>query len=253
MSAATLKEKMKEFTEGKLGTVQVTGADLAAAGRTKADAEGGSGSGGASGPVTGTVEAVVPDEAKKDVFRDAAKTSTLHQGLAPTYLPEKVDITEDDRDAFLRALVTGDRYERPFSLFGGKLTGVLRCRKIAESDGIIAWVSHCVNAKKTDARMDYLTLLRNALLAAQVKSLRGLINEDFPEMAEPYGPTRVADGDKGDRIVDPGWAAMANSWGNRPEALVTALHNELQRFETRYWTMIVDAGNQNFWNPAASI
>ena len=244
MSAETLKEKMREFEAGKVGSVKVTDADLAA--------EGAAGSAGA-GPTQGTVQADVPAEAKADAFSHASATADLHQGMTPSFLQDKVDITEDDREAFLKAIVTGERYERPFSLFGGKLTGTFRCRKIAESDGIIAWLSHCVNKGKADARIEYLTLMRNAMLATQVKSLRGMVSEDFPELKEPYGPTRVADGDKGDRIEAPGWVAMAESWGSRPEALVTALHNELQLFEKRYWAMVMDAGNQNFWNPAASI
>lgn len=238
MSVESLKEKMREFTAGKVKSMSITGADLAAGDAEKHE------------PTKGTVEAPVPDEAKKDVFADANAMSDLHQGMAPSFLEEKIDITEEDRDAFLQAIVTGDRYERSFSLFGGKLTGTFRCRKIAESDGIIAWITHCVNSKKIDVRIDYLTLMRNALLVAQVKSLRGLINEDFPEMAQPYSPTRSADGKT---LVDPGWVAAADAWGARPEALVTALHNELQRFEKRYWAMVVDAANQNFWNPAASI
>ena len=244
MSVETLKEKMREFEAGKVGSVKVTGADLAAGG-TAGAAE--------AAPKQGTVQAEVPKEAKEDVFSHAGATADMHQGMIPSFLQERVDITEEDRAAFLHAIVTGDRYERPFSLFGGKLTGVFRCRKIAESDGIIAWLSHCVNKGKADARIEYLTLMRDAMLAAQVKSLRGIVSEDFPELKEPYGPTRVADGDKGDRIVEPGWVAMAKSWGSRPEALVTAIHNGLQMFERRYWAMVMDAGNQNFWNPAASI
>lgn len=243
MSAETLKEKMQEFKDGKISAVKVTGADLAAE----------AASGENKGPVTDTVKTEVPEEAKSDAFSHASATADLHQGMVPSFLQDTVDITQEDRDAFLRAIVTGGRYERSFSLFGGKLTGTFRCRKITESDGIIAWLSHCVNNRKADARIEYLTLMRNAMLAAQVKNLRGIVSEDFPELKEPYGPTRVADGDKGDRIVEPGWVAAAESWGNRPEALVTALHNELQLFERRYWAMVMDAGNQNFWNPAASI
>lgn len=242
MSAETLKEKMKEFAEGKIGSVKVTGADLASGGTGARDEQ--------AMEKRGTVQADVPDEAKSDVFSHASATSDLHQGMTPSFMEDKIDITEEDREAFLRAIVTGDRYERPFSLFGGKLTGVFRCRKIAESDGIIAWLSHCVNNGKADARIEYLTLMRNAVLAAQVKSLRGMVSEDFPELAAPYGPTRSADGKT---VETPGWVAMADSWGSRPEALVTALHNELQLFEKRYWAMVMDAGNQNFWNPAASI
>jgi len=245
MSAETLKEKMQEFTEGKVGSLRVTGADLAAE-----DAASGGEKTDAGGEKKGTVQADVPEEAKSDTFSHAGATAALHQGMVPSFLQDKIDITEDDRTAFLQAIVTGGRYERPFSLFGGKLTGTFRCRKIAESDGIIAWLSHCVNHGKADARIEYLTLMRNAMLAAQVKNLRGIVSEDFPELPEPYGPTRSKDGES---IESPGWVAMAASWGKRPEALVTAIHNELQLFERRYWAMVMDAGNQNFWNPAASI
>ena len=241
MSAESLKEKMREFNEGKIGSVNVTGADLS---------RGASDAGDAGGPTTGTVEAQVPEEAKKDVFSDAGATSDLHRGMSASFIEDKIDITDDDRDAFLRAIVTGGRYERSFSLFGGKLTGVFRCRKIAESDGIIAWITHLVNSQKIDARVEYLTLMRNALLATQVKSLRGIVSEDFPELVAPYAPTRS---DDGKTIIEPGWVPLANAWGERPEALVTALHAELSKFEQRYWAMIMDASNQNFWNPAASI
>ena len=239
MSAESLKEKMRDFAAGKVGSVNVTGADLAGSPEDESHE-----------PTKGTVETPVPDEAKNDVFTDSSVTSELHQGMMPSFLEETIDITDEDRDAFLQALITGGRYERTFSLFGGKLKGVFRCRNIGESDGIIAWLTHCVNSKKMDARIEYLTTMRNAILAAQVKSLRGMINEDFPELPGPYAPTRSEDGKT---LIEPGWLSAANSWGERPEALVTALHNELQRFEKRYWAMVMDAGNQNFWNPAASI
>ena len=251
MSANSLKEKMQEFKDGKLKSVRVSGADLADAAAPEKK----------TGATQGTVEADVPPEASKDVFHDSHETDTMHQGMTPSFLTEKIDITEADREAFIQAIITGSRYERTFSIFGGKLSGTFRCRSIAESDGIIAWLSHCVNKRAVDARIEYMTMMRNAQLAAQVKSLRGMINEDFEELPQPYAPTRttVTKPDKNGKDVttvevkDPGWLAAAEAWGSRPEALVTAVHNELKKFEKRYWTMVMDAPNQNFWSPAASI
>ena len=252
MSASTLKDKMKEFNAGKAASVSVSGADLAAAAPGKSSAS--------DGPVTGTVKADVPQEAKDDVFTNADATAELHKGLVPSYLQDQVEITQDDRDSFLQCLVTGGRYERGFSVFGGKLTGVFRCRKIAESDGILAWINHLISTKRIGASIEYMDLMRNALLASQVKSLRGLINEDFEELPAPYAPTRrtvVRKGEDGKdisdvEVTDPGWLKAAESWGERPEALVSAIHGELQLFERRYWTMVMEASNQNFWSPAAS-
>ena len=252
MSAESLKEKMQDFKDGKIGSVKVTGKDLAAAasGETKP-----------VGPTKGTVKADVPQEAKDDAFTIADATAQLHQGLLPSFLMEQVEITEEDRNAFIEALVSGSRYERPFELFGGKIKGVFRCRSIPESDGILAYLSRLINEKQIDAKIEYMTLMRNAILSAQVKSIRGLISEDFEELAKPYGPTRRVVERKGEdggtvreTVVDePGWIAMAKSWNERPEALVTALHNELQLFDRRYWAMVNEARNTNFWNPAASI
>ena len=243
MSAESLKEKMRDFAEGKAKSIRVTGADLAGASSGDSEKK-------PEGATKGTVDATVPEEAKSDVFPEADATSEMHRAMTPSFLEEKIDISEADRSAFLQAIVTGGRYEREFSLFGGRLKGVFRCRKVQESDGIISWLSHLVNNKKLDAKIEYMTMMRNAILAAQVKSLRGLVNEDFPELAEPYGPTRSADGKE---VVEPGWLGVARSWGERPEALVTAIHMELQKFEKRYWAMVMDSGNQNFWNPAPSI
>lgn len=246
MSAESLKEKMRDFANGSAKSVRITGADLA--GESAGPDRRGESAG--AGGTTGTVEADVPKEAKTDVFTEADATSEMHRDMTPSFIDEKIDISEDDRAAFLQAIVTGGRYEREFSLFGGKLRGVFRCRKVQESDGIIAWLSHLVNAKRLDARIEYMTMMRNAILAAQVKSLRGLVNEDFPELVAPYGPARSPDGKE---VVEPGWLGVARSWGERPEALVTAIHMELQKFEKRYWAMVMDSGNQNFWNPAPSI
>lgn len=251
MSAETLKDKMRDFKEGKIGSMTVSGADLAEAAQDEH-----------KGAVKGTVQTPVVEEAKKDIFTEADATAALHKGMTPSFLKEEtIDITEEDRAAFLKAVMSGERYERPFSLFGGRLTGIFRCRSVAESDGIIAWLSHCVNVKKVDARIEYMTLMRNGVLAAQVKCLRGFISEDFQELPQPYAPTRVPverKDEKGNAVHDteirePGWLGVAEAWAKRPDALVTAIHLELQKFERRYWTMVIKSADQNFWNPAASI
>lgn len=240
MSAESLKDRMRDFAEGKIGNISVSGADVSGASAGEQS----------HGPTQGTVMADVPEAAKRDVFTEASATAQAHAEMQPSFIQEQIDISEEDRDAFLKALVTGGRYEREFEIYGGKIRGTFRCRKIAESDGIIAWLSHCANVKKIEARIEYMTLMRDALLAAQVKRLRGLINEDFPELPTPYAPTRS---DDGEGVSEPGWLGLAKSWGERPEALVTAIHSELQKFEKRYWSMVMESGNQNFWNPAASI
>lgn len=240
MSVQSLKDKMREFTEGHASSVSVGPSDL-----KSSDAK-------SSGPVSGTVTTKVPEEARNDKFMEAGgNASSAHEALVQTTsFIDEVKVTDDDRNAFLEAITTGGRYERQFSLFNGRLTGTFRCRSVGESDGIIAWVGHLANKGMLASNFEYTSLIRNATLAAQVKSLRGLVNEDFPELDGPLAPTRAGkDGD----VTPPGWIDAAAAWGHRPEALTSALHTELQKFERVYWTMVVNAADQNFWNPAASI
>ena len=236
MSVSTLKEKMRDFNAGKTGSVNVTAEDL----RDSGD----------SGSGETAKEAEVPASAKSDPADVSGEATDLHSHVVPSFISDEIDISEEDKQAFLQAIVTGGRYERSFSLFGGKLTGVFRCRDNRETDGIIAWLNHLVNTKKLDARIEYMTMMRDAVLAAQVKSLRGMVNEDFPELPTPYAPTRSEDGKD---VQEPGWLGVAAAWSKRPEALISAIHLELQKFERRYWAMIRESGNQNFWKPAASI
>lgn len=253
MSATTLKDKMRDFNAGKAGSVSVSGADLAAEAAAAEEVKD-------TGPTTGKVEAEVPQEAKADPLAETNKTGELHQGMVPQEELEKIDITDEDREAFLQAIITGGRYERDFSLFGGKLRGTFRSRLQHESDGISAYITSLISGRKVTARIEYLTVMRGAVLAAQVKCLRGILNEDFPELAEPYAPKWSDAGRKNEKgeavkeaeLSDPGWLSMMEAWCKRPEALVTAVHNELQKFEWRYWAMLKEAANENFWNPAAS-
>lgn len=250
MSVESLKDRMRKFASGQSDSISINSADVAHAAAQEDTA--GDTDGTPCQGASGTVSAEVPDAARSDGIMNAGRdVGAAHSGLVggPSYI-DKVDVTEEDRAAFLDAIVTGGRYERDFSLFNGRLTGTFRCRSTAESDGIVAWVGHLLNNNKLASNVEYMSTVRNATLAAQVKSLRGLVNEDFPELSGPLAPTRSADGKT---VVPPGWVGVADSWYARPEAVTSAVYAALQRFEQVYWAMVVNAANQNFWNPAASI
>lgn len=245
MSVESLKERMREFTEGRAEHVSISSADVAAAAAEDSK--------GAGQEPDGTVSVEIPEAAKRDgIMNSGGKAGSAHAGLvsgSASFL-DSVEVTAEDRAAFLDAIVTGGRYERSFSLFNGRLTGTFRCRSTAESDGIITWVGHLLNENKLTSNVEYMSAIRNATLAAQVKSLRGLVNEDFPELPAPLAPTRASDGKS---VLAPGWIGVADSWYERPEAITTAVYAALQRFEQVYWAMVTNAANQNFWSPATSI
>lgn len=213
-------------------------------------------------PVKGDVTVDVPasvDVDKDPLIRGAERASIVGKGVSAEAVGNVFDslfnsddraavtLTQADRDAFIAALVSGGRYTRPFSLFNGAVYGVLRCRALGESEGIHAWTNLGLRTGRYTTPQDYSGALRDTLLTAQVQSLHGVT---FPEMAAPLGPVAGTDTKLWTDVTPPAWVPQVDTWRRMPEAIVSALYDELKMFERRYWTMISHATDQNFWNPA---
>ena len=197
----------------------------------------------------GPVVTPVPKDIPQDSLITAAnKAGTLSIDV-PTDLSingdmETVEITPMERDNFVNALVTGDRYLSMFELFGGKITGSFRSRSQAETQAILVQLTReCRDAIiTTDA--EYGTRLRSMLLLTQVAQFNGM---DYIALKAPL-LSRV----DGAKITPPGWLGQLEAWETKHEGLIVAIYSELQLFEKKYWTMVRNAKDQNFWNPAVS-
>lgn len=211
----------------------------------------------------GDVKATVPLAANDDTLLNRAEGSVGQKlgadvvgktgdqatgNLTPSpddlFTTEEVVLTEDERNTFLDALVSGTRYERRFSLYDGRVKGRLRNRSTEESEAIAAWMNHGVRESKYKSALEYALVMRNALLASQVMELNGV---RYPELPTPLFRTQT-----GDKIEDPAWPKVADTWSKQPEPVVAAVYEELRTFERKYWTMVVHARDQNFWHPAES-
>lgn len=240
----TLKDKLKD--ELNQGNFALSSKDL--------EAQDDKGTGA---DIQGDVTVPVAPAAKKDLVvgnqdakgpADALKTQTDQptERVALVDLPvETVVLTEQDREAFLAALVSGKRFQLPFSLFGGKIQGVFRCRSQGESHAVISQINRELQKEQLYSMMDYATRLRAMLLAAQVEELNG---EHYAVLQEPHLAVRTSVTE----TTEPGWLGQAKQWEGRDEGLVIALYKELQIFEKKYWTLIDNAKDQDFWKPAGS-
>lgn len=207
-------------------------------------------------PVVGDTKANVPVAADKDVLLNSGSevagkrvTESMKEAdptaLAPDgFLDEQVTLTPDERDAFLDAVISGKRYEQPFSIYGGAVSGVFRSRSTLESEGIAAMLNQGIREARFGSTLEYSITIRNSLLAAQVKSLNGT---SYTEMEQPYVRTV-----SGDVTTEPGWLKQQQLWGSMSEPVLAALYEELKLFERKYWTMIAHSRDQNFWHPAES-
>jgi hypothetical protein len=164
-----------------------------------------------------------------------------------TTLPERVTLTEDDRNAFIDALIKGDRYVRPFSCFGGAVTGKFRSRLQKESAAIMGVLLKEYREGQLGTTVEYSTRVRNILLTAQVAALQ---DEEHRPLSQPLNWQVM---DDGKQSKPPGWITQVDLWSEKPEALVSALYQELRLFEQKYWTMVLNAQDQDFWQAEGPI
>ena len=179
-------------------------------------------------------------------LKDTADTTDLLSKLVvTTTLPAEITVTETERNLFLDCIIIGKRFELPFSLFDGKVTGKFRSRSQYESSAILARLNWELDQKLIYNIMEYSARLRNMLMAAQVAEVR---NTQYVPLQEPLLRTQ-----SGEKITEPGWLDQVVAWTKEHEGLVTALYREFQLFEQKYVLMVNNASNQNFWRPAGSI
>jgi hypothetical protein len=199
--------------------------------------------------ISGDVKTPLTDNAKKDPVLKAADDGGAAKALADegsttSAIAEPVVITDSDREAFLEAMVSGNRFMLPFELFNGKVKGRFRSRTQIETNASISYLSYECRNEKIVTGIEYSNRLRNMLLAAQVMELNEV---GFVELKAPLLRTV-----NGKDVVEPGWLDQLTYWENQNDGLVNAIYKELQIFERKYWVMVDNAKDQNFWNPAES-
>ena len=234
---ATKAEELK-----RTGGVSFSSADLADFSKGKA-AEAEKPAGAAMAEST---ELDVKPRAKEDPLLKIGGQE-VPSGIAthPAEAAVKIKISPAEKEEFIEALVTGDRLVLPFSIFGGKVAGHMRSRRQDEAVAVFNMMASDLSSKSVRSGAEQVLRVRFMLLACQLAELNG---RQFAELAQPLGETVGTDG----KVQPPGWMWQLDYFASLPEGMVTALFDQLKDFETKYWTMVNNAGDQNFWKPGES-
>lgn len=176
--------------------------------------------------------------------RDMPGKGVLHGDVhTEKYDASEVVITPEEKSAFIDAVVTGDRYRQSFDIFGGHVHIVVRSRTSDETAAMYAYMRHEMSKKDANT-VQMETDMQYLLLLTQVEEVNGT---KFSELKAPYMFKA-----KGDSEEAPAWMEDMLAWKSKPEGLVGALVNRVQLFEYKYWTMVREAANKNFWSSGAS-
>lgn len=153
-------------------------------------------------------------------------------------------VSKEHKDEFLRCLVTGERYTERFSLFGGALKAVIRCRSVDETDAIDTYMRRKVAIGDIRYDAEYANLMRLVLITAQVQEINGVT----------YGTLRapLKFVETKESMEPPAWEEDLAKWKARPDVIISALTGAVLEFEARYWHMVGHSTDVNFWNPGES-
>lgn len=174
-----------------------------------------------------------------DVKKHSAGDGLLALASGTAGAAEKATITKQNKDDFCSCLISNSRYTEKFSLFGGKVSLTIRSRTLEETDSIEAYLRWMAATGGVYTAADYSNLARNILLAAQVQEMNGV---SYPELKGPMRMTEV-DGKR----EPPGWLPQLETWGKMADAVALAVIRCVVEFEARYWFMVENAKDANFW------
>lgn len=152
----------------------------------------------------------------------------------------EIELTPEDKAAFVDAIVNNERFTRNYSLFGGKVTLTVRSLTSDEVNALAAWT-----VKQGTRDPDGLSSgrYRKYLAAAQVAMLNGV------EMSPLESPLFEHLGGDGKTVEPPGWVNRCAFWDEMSHGLFSAVMGCLADFDLRYSALCRKAEDANFWNP----
>lgn len=158
-----------------------------------------------------------------------------------TYKKSDLEITPEEKAAFIDSLISGKRYKHEYSIFGGKIHVVIRNRSSEETHAMYSYIRRVLSKNGDNEGMNIVEGdMAYIPLVAQIDEINGT---KFPEMKHPLS-YEESDG----KEIPPGWLEDFKAWKAKPEGLTSALISFVQLFEYKYWTMVKEAANKNFWN-----
>jgi hypothetical protein len=257
MKAVSLKDRIKEKLEEK-GTLtpedlaEVQGAEVPLPKPPGAEAE-------------EDTKAQVSDKVLDPLMKGARETSTdesvsraaLMLGDVPDdpmgldSALDEVEITADDKKRFMDCFVDGVRFTRPFSMMGGKMAGVFRCRTSGESRAIIEELAR-QGELHDETVYEHAVKMRYALLHCQLAELNHVSRLEWKEPL--MSVQKIDTGSRKVTAEPPAWyPEMQLLFDGKMDGTVNALYGELKKFEKVYWTLVRNVANQDFWLPEDSI
>lgn len=151
-----------------------------------------------------------------------------------------ITITQEDKSAFIDAVVSNTRFTKEYSLFGGRLKFTVRSLTSDEVNALATWTA---KIGTSDSAGLVAGKYRKYLLAAHVSMLNGV---EMPPLEEPLYEHVGSDGKT---VEPPGWIKRCDYWDKFGFGQFQAILGCVGEFDARYSILCSKAEDQNFWLP----
>jgi hypothetical protein len=180
-----------------------------------------------------TAAAAAEELDRKNFFFGLAGAGSMYRSIT---------ISPDDKQRFIEAVLSNSRMTADFSFFGGKMNFKIRNRTYEEARAAMHFASE-ESRKTTESRTGFSMRLRSMLLALQVAEFNGVAYAPAQEDGSLFSVY------EGGTIVRPKWLERTQIYEALPEAVFEAVWQCLYEFEAKYWTLVRNSRNQDFWRP----
>jgi len=194
---------------------------------------------------TSIVEAEKPednDSAMRSASAEMDRKNLFFGLVGAVDAKRNVEITPVDKQAFVDSVVSNSRMTASYSFFGGKLTFKIRSRTYEESRAAIHFAYDEMGGKAV-AQSEFSMRLRAMLMSLQIAEMNGVVYDE----AEKLGP--LFSKLEGITVIRPKWLERVVLFERLPEAVFEAVWQCVYEFESKYWTLMRNARNQDFWLP----
>ncbi len=158
--------------------------------------------------------------------------------------PSQAEVTDTDKDIYLRAVLTDTPVELTVSMYSGKWNAVVRARTVYEQQrvfDILRWEMENKHLTQGDVAM-YVHRLHEYLALVMIKRVNSAI---FVDLELKQGSSLEEDSKKLRELV-------VNKFDSTSQVRWMVIWNTLRIFETKMAKLGSMALNQDFWKPRSA-
>jgi hypothetical protein len=172
-----------------------------------------------------------------------------------------IDITEEDKNRWLRHILGEERFRQTYSVFNGRLQITFRSRTTQENDMLFKQMTHEINNNKLPeapyfSSPAYVARMNRLMTILSLENITKYVKDDKGDVeAHPVAYPFVTEEEysiKDTEYHTPLAKAHADILTDMDESLVAVIMTLLRRFDVMVSTLVMHSSDADFWTAAGA-